>query len=214
VQALLAIGVHSDIAGRQYGIGGGPLVQFQFVPARRFMLHGEGIPVVSIPGQKASAFYGQATPALGIFILSARFAIDSTQRYWVGAGTTIINQRTPLPNIGQIASSRLSGGRYELFAHLPLRGAHFFEAEAGLTPRLSGADHFLYSDGVTPAVNKDERAAEEDFSLAYGVRHPNWAILFGLRSLNFSAVFTTTGEAADRNNGAGVTLEFRRFLSH
>lgn len=214
VQGLLAIGVHSDIAGRQYGVGGGPLVQFGFVPARRFMLHVEGIPVVSLPGQKASAFYGQATPALGIFIATARFAIDSRARYWVGAGTTIINQRTPLPNIGQVASSRLAGGRYELFAHVPLHGSRFFEAQAGLTPRLAGADHFLYSDGVTPPVNKDERAAEEDFSVAYGVQHKNSAVLFGLRSLNFSAVFTKTGQAADRNNGAGVTLEFRRFLFH
>ena len=214
VQGLLAIGVHSDIAGRQYGIGGGPLLQFLYLPSPRFLLHVEGIPVVSIPRQKASAFYGQATPALGILIGSARVALDSQQRYWIGVGTTIINQRTPLPNISQVASSRLAGARYELFVYRPLRGSRFFEAQAGITAALFGADHFIYSDGVTPAVDKPERAAEEDFSIAYGVQHRNSEFLFGLRSLNFSAVFTKTGLAADRNNGAGVILEWRRLLSH
>lgn len=214
IQGLLAIGVHSDIAGRQYGIGGGPLVQFLYVPSSRLMFHIEGIPVVSIPGQKPSAFYGQATPALGIFIGSARIAVDPQAHYWVGLGTTIINQRTPLPNIGQVASSRLAGLRYEFFMHRPLRGNRFLEAQAGITPSLYGADHFIYSDGVTPAVDKPERAAEEDFSVAYGAQHANSALLFGLRSLNFSAVFTKTGLAADRNNGAGVILEWRRYLSH
>ncbi|MFN2527837.1 MAG: hypothetical protein ABR584_03875 [Candidatus Baltobacteraceae bacterium] len=213
IQGLLAIGVHSDIAGRQYGIGGGPLLQFLYVPSRRLAVHIEGIPVVSIPRQKASAFYGQATPALGIFIASARFAFDPRSRYWGGIGTTIINQRTPLPNIGQVASSRLAGVRYELFMHQPLRGNRFLQAQAAVTPSLFGADHFFYSDGVTPAVDKPERAAEEDFSVAYGVQHANSEWLVGLRSLNFSAVFTKTGLAADRNNGAGIILEWRRYLS-
>lgn len=213
IQGLLAIGVHSDIAGRQYGIGGGPLVQFLYVPSSRLMFHIEGIPVVSIPRQKPSAFYGQATPALGIFIGSARVSVDPQARYWIGIGTTTINQRTPLPNIGQVASSRLAGVRYELFMHGPLSGKRFIEAQAGITPSLYGADHFVYSDGITPAVDKPERAAEEDFSLAYGVQHARFEWLFGLRSLNFSAVFTKTGLAADRNNGAGVIVEWRYYLS-
>jgi len=178
------------------------------------MFHIEGIPVVSIPRQKASGFYGQATPALGIFIGSARIAVDPQARFWAGIGTTIINQRTPLPNIGQVASSRLAGVRYELFMQRPLHGNRFFQAQAAVTPSLYGADHFVYSDGVTPAVDKAERAAEEDFSVAYGVQRANSEWLLGLRSINFSAVFTKTGLAADRNNGAGVTLEWRRYLFH
>ncbi|GAC1659429.1 MAG: hypothetical protein NVS9B12_12580 [Vulcanimicrobiaceae bacterium] len=141
-----------------------------------------------------------------------RVAVDKNARYWVGLGTTIINQRTPLPNISQVASSRLAGGRYELFAHVPARGQRFFEAQVGLTPRLYGTDHFLYSDGVTPAVNKDEAAAEADIALAYGVQRANSALLLGVRSINFSAVFTKTGLAADRNNAAGVTVEIRRYF--
>ena len=212
VQGLLALGVHSDVAGRQYGLGGGPLFQFLFVPSRRFALHVEGFPVVSIP-QRASAYYGAATPSLGIFIGTVRVAVDKDARYWLGIGTTIVNQRTPLPNISQVASSRLAGGRYEFYAHVPTHGLRFVEFQGGVTPRLHGADHYLYSDGVTPAVNKDEAAAEEDISLALGIQHANSAILIGVRSINFSAVYTKTGLAADRNNAAGVMVEWRRYLS-
>lgn len=212
VQGLLALGVHSDVAGRQYGVGGGPLFQFLFVPSRRFALHVEGFPVVSIP-QRASAYYGAATPSLGIFIGTVRFALDNNARYWLGIGTTIVNQRTPLPNISQVASSRLAGGRYEFYTHVPTHGARFVEFQGGFTPRLHGADHYLYSDGLTPAVNKDEAAAEEDFSLATGIQHEKSALLLGFRSINFSAVYTKTGLAADRNNAAGVMFEWRRYLS-
>ena len=210
IQGLLVTGDHADVAGKQYGIGGGALVQVNLFPVRRVMLHAEGIPVVSIP-QKASAFYGQATPALGVFDAAVRIALDSRGRYWVGGGTTIINQRTPLPNINQVAYSRLAGGRYELYARVPRANARFIEASLGVTPRLFGADHFLYSDGTLP-VSKDEKASEEDGSIAYGIRRAHSELLIGLRSINFSAVFTKTGIAADRNNGAGVMIELRRNL--
>lgn len=210
LQGLLVTGDHADIAGKQYGIGGGALVQVNLFPARRIMLHVEGIPVVSIP-QKASVTYGQATPALGVFDAAVRVALDARGRYWIGGGTTIINQRTPLPNINQVAYSRLAGGRYELYARVPRPNARFIEASLGVTPRLFGADHFLYSDGSLP-VNKDEKASEEDGLIAYGIRRAHSELLFGLRSINFSAVFTKTGEAADRNNGAGIMIELRRDL--
>jgi hypothetical protein len=211
IQGLLATGVHADAAGRQTGIGGGPLFQITVVPSPRWMFHAEGIPVVGIPQQRASATYGAATPSLGVFNSSIRFALDSGSRFWIGAGTTIINQRTPLPAQNSVVSSRLSGGRYELFARLPQRNMRFVEFSAGGAPRLWGSDHYIYSDG-TLAVNKDEKAAEEDISIAWGIQRRHSELLFGLRSINFSAVFTKTGLAADRNNGAGVMLEWRRYV--
>ena len=211
IQGLLATGVHSDAAGTQSGIGGGPLIQISIVPSRRWMFHAEGIPVVGIPQQRASSAYGAATPSLGVVNASLRFALDANARYWIGAGTTIINQRTPLPAQNSVVSSRLSGGRYELFARLPQRNGRFVEFSAGGAPRLWGSDKYIYSDG-TPALDKDEKAAEEDVSLAWGIQRSHSEILLGLRSINFSAVFTKTGLAADRNNGAGIMLEWRRYI--
>lgn len=210
VQAFVLAGVHRDIAGDQYGIAGGALLQFNLT-GKRLGIHAEGIPVIGSPQQRTSAYYGAATPALGIFNGTVRVAIDRRSRFWIGLGTTIINQRTPLPNISQVAYSRLAGGRYELFARIPTRGAHFIEGSVGVAPQLRGADHFLYSDGSAP-VNKDELAAEEDLSLAFGVKRSSSELLFGVRTINFSAKFTRTGEAADRNNGAGLTIEYRRFI--
>ena len=211
VQGLVIVGEHRDVAGTQHGIGGAPLLEVR-AGFRRFAVHLEGIPVVSAP-QRASAFYGQATPALGIFNGDVEAALDARRSLWLGIGSTIINQRTPLPNIRQVVSSRLAGVRYTLVARRPTRSpGHFIEAYLGVAPSLAGVDRFLYSDGVTAPVNKDERASELDASLAFGWQHRSTEWLFGLRTLNFTARFTATGEAADRNVGIGPIIEWRHLL--
>ncbi|GAC1500716.1 MAG: hypothetical protein NVS1B14_04790 [Vulcanimicrobiaceae bacterium] len=201
--------MHRDVAGEQHGLGVGALLEFT-VTGRRLGVHAEGIPVVSSP-QRGSLTYGQATPAVGVLSATLRVAVDRRSRYWVGLGTTVINQRTPLPSLGQVASSRLAGVRYEVLARLPSAHAHFVEILIGGAPRLRGADHFFYSNG-SHVPDKDEIAAEEDFSVAFGVQRLHSEILAGIRSLNFSAAFSRSGMAADRNNGIGVTLEMRRYL--
>ena len=211
VQGLVIVGQHRDVAGTQRGIGGAPLLEVR-EGTKRIAIHLEGIPVVSAP-QRASAFYGQATPALGLFNGDIEAALDPRGRVWLGIGTTIINQRTPLPNIEQVVSSRLAGVRYTLVARRPTRSpGHFIEAYFGVAPSLAGIDHYLYSDGVTPAVNKAERASELDASIAFGWHHRHTEWLIGLRTLNFTARYTATGQAADRNVGIGPMLEWRHLL--
>lgn len=210
VHGLALVGVHRDVAGDQHGIGAGPLIEIR-TGGQRVALHLEGIPVVGVP-QGASAHYGQATPALGLFNGDLEYALDSRRRAWFGIGTTIINQRTPLPNLQQRVESRLAGIRFVARYREPLRGSHFLEAMFGVAPSLSGADHYLYSDNVTPAYNKPERASELDASVAIGWHHASTEWLFGLRALNFAARFTTTGEAADRNVGMGFMLEWRHLI--
>ena len=96
VQGLALVGVHRDVTGSEYGIGGGPLLELH-VGGPRFAVHLEGIPVVSIPGVRPSVAYGQATPAIGIFNGDAEYAIAARGQLWLGFGETIYNQRTPLP---------------------------------------------------------------------------------------------------------------------
>jgi hypothetical protein len=138
-------------------------------------------------------------------------AVDPAAHWWLGAGMTIINQRTPLPNLDQVVGSRLAGARYELSYRSPIGVANFVEFVFGGAPHLTGADHYIFSDG-SPAVDKPEIAAEEDAMLAYGVTRGNTQWLVGVRTINFSARFVLTGEAADRNNGAGPLLEWRQLL--
>ncbi|MGZ3499251.1 MAG: hypothetical protein ACXVAK_17100 [Vulcanimicrobiaceae bacterium] len=210
LQALLVTGVHSDVAGSQRGFAPAGLLELG-ANIRRFGIRIEGIPPISLP-QKPSAYYGQATPQLSLINGAVRFAVDPASRLRIGIGSTIINQQTPLPNINQIAQSRLAGVRYEAVYRTPMRGRHFFEAVVGGAPQLFGADHYIYSDGQ-PAIDKDERASEVDASISVGVRRAQSEVLFGVRTINFAAQFTKTGESADRNNGAGVMVELRRVIS-
>lgn len=208
-QALLAAGAHTDVAGRQSGIAGGALLEIG-VRGRRAAFRAEGIPPVSLP-QAPSAFYGQATPQLSLLNAAASVALDPGAEWWLGSGVTVINQRTPLPNLHQVVASRLAGVRFEVTYRHPVGASNFIEVSFGAAPRLSGVDRYTYSDG-TPAVNKPEAAAEEDGMLAYGVTRGNTQWLVGVRTINFSAQYTQTGLAADRNNGAGAILEWRQFV--
>ena len=210
VQALLVSGVHTDVAGSQRGFAPAGLLELG-ANARRFGIRIEGIPPVSLP-QKPSAFYGQATPQVSLLNGAVRYSLDPAERFRIGIGSTIINQQTPLPNQNQIVQSRLAGARYEAVYRTPMHGSHFFEAVIGGAPSLFGADHYIYSDGH-PAVDKDERASELDASLTVGIRRAQSELLFGVRTINFAAQFTKTGEADDRNNGAGLMIELRRVIA-
>lgn len=210
IQGLVIVGVHRDIAGSQYGIGAGPLIQGQ-VGGARLNFNFEGIPVVSIPNTRPSVTYGQATPKLGIINYQAQYALDKDASLWIGLGQTVYNQRTPLPAESQSVSSRLSGARYTLRWIHPTRNAHFVEAFFGTAPSLTGSDVYVYLNGAPPTV-KPERASEIDASLSLGYRRGNSVWLFGLRTLNFAARFVNTGEAADRNVGIGPIIEWRHLL--
>jgi hypothetical protein len=210
LQLLGLIGVHRDVTGNQYGVGVGPLLQIH-AGAKRMALHLEGVPVVSVPGVRPTEAYGQATPKVGIFQGQAEFALDPGASLWGGIGETVYNQRTPLPAKAQTVSSRLAGVRYALrFRHL-LGHGHFVEALVGVTPYLSGADVYVYLSGA-PNLVKPERASEVDASLTYGVTHHRSQWLFGLRTLNFTASYPVTGEAADRLVGGGPIIEYRYLL--
>ncbi len=209
LQTLLLTGAHTDIAGKQRGIAGGALLQFG-VRGKRLALHAEGIPPVSLP-QSPSAFYGQATPQLSLLNGAVQASVDARACWWLGAGMTVINQRTPLPNLDQVVASRLAGARYEVTYRAPAGVSRFVEVDVGGAPHLTGIDHYTYSI-PSPAVDKPEVAAEEDGMLAYGFVRGNSQWLLGVRSINFSARYVQSGESADRNNGAGILLELRQFV--
>jgi len=206
---MLLTGTHTDIAGTQHGAAIGAIVQAG-VREKRFSLRLEGIPPVSLP-QKPSAYYGAATPQISLLNGALRYAADRNEYFSIGLGETIINQRTPLPNLSQVVSSRLAGLRIEAAYRHAYSPVHFWEATVGAAPHLSGSDHYAYSIDQ-PAVDKPEAAAEEDFAISWGVERANAEWLVGLRSIDFSARYVLTGEAGDRNNGGGAIVEYRAFL--
>ena len=209
IQGLALVGVHRDVAGSQYGIGAGPLLQVH-VGGSHVAVHLEGLPVVSIPGVRPSATYGQATPKLGIFNGDVEYALGNGGA-WIGLGETIYNQRTPLPAQAQEVSSRLAGVRYVVHYRHLFGTRHFIEALVGTAPYLSGSDVYTYLSDA-PNTIKPERASEVDASLEWGYSYRRSQWLVGLRTLNFSAMYPATGEAADRNVGFGPMIEYRLTL--
>lgn len=209
LQGILLTGAHTDIAGTQHGAALGAILQAG-VRGNRVGLRLEGIPPVSLP-QKPSAFYGQATPQLSLIDGAVQAAIDRRARFWFGAGETVINQRTPLPNLSQVVSSRLGGVRFEALYRSSFTARRFWEVLIGATPRLNGSDYYVYSVPQAPIV-KSEAAAEEDAAVTWGLHRGNTELLFGVRIIDFSARYTATGLAGDRNNGGGAMVEWRRFL--
>jgi hypothetical protein len=211
IQGLALVGQHVDTSLDEHGVGAGALLEVH-VGGPRFAVHLEDIPVVGIPGVRPSVTYGQATPSLGIFNGDAEYAIDRAGTTWFGFGQTVYNQRTPLPAIGQVVSSRLSGARYTLRYRRPLQNGRFIEAFVGNAPYLGGADVYVLTNHAVAQL-KPERASEVDSSLSYGFNtghHTQW--LIGLRSLDFSARFPVTGLPADRNVGIGPIIEWRDLL--
>ncbi len=209
-QGLLATGAHTDVAGTQHGVAAGAILQLG-VLGKRVAMRLEGVPPVSLP-QKPSAFYGAATPQLSLINGAVRFAIDPAGHLWAGVGETIVNQRTPLPNLSQVVASRLAGVRYEMTYRVPAGHARFIEVMLGAAPHMTGTDRYMYSIGL-PEVDKAEVASEEDVMAALGMSFARSELLVGLRSIGFSARYPATGEAGDRNNGAGIAVEWRRFIA-
>lgn len=206
VQAWAASGLHQDIAGTQRGAALGGFVEIQ-AGGKRVFVHFEGIPVVSVP-ERASTRYGAATPAVGILDAALRFGLGRSSNLFAGFGADVINQRTPLPNVDQVVASRLAGFRYEAGWRQPIGSSHFFEALIGGVPTLYGSDIYTYSI-AHPTVVKAEQASEIDYSVAFGVRARSSEVLIGLRAIDFSAHYTATGLAADRNVGFGLLAEWR-----
>jgi hypothetical protein len=211
VQGIALIGEHSDISGVEHGVGIGPLIQVH-AGGSRLAVHLEGIPVVSIPGIKPSVAYGQATPAIGIFNGQVEYALDTGANFWIGLGETVYNQRTPLPAQAQEVNSRLAGVRYTFRFRHELRSAHFVEGLVGAAPMLTGNDNYLFLAALPPVV-KPERASEIDASLGFGIDRGENEWVFGVRTLNFAAKFTSTGESADRNVGIGPMIEWRHVFN-
>ncbi len=140
-----------------------------------------------------------------------RYAVDPNAHWWFGVGETVINQRTPLPNLSQVVESRLAGMRYALTYQRYLSPTRFVEIDLGVAPHLTGDDHFTYSV-PSPEIDKPEIAAEEDALIGYGLTRGSTQWIVGLRSIGFSARYALTGAAADRNNGGGPLLELRQFV--
>lgn len=207
LQAMILSGSHIEPKGTVKGTGAGMFFRVdQRWPA--LQVHVEGIP--SVATARVDTGFGPVTANIGMFAATARFRAVQDGRLWVGVGTEVIAQQTPLVGLSKVDNSRLAGSRFELVGHVPMDSNHFFEGQIAAMPHMNGLLHqtTTLSDGFRFTVVGPETASLMDFALAYGIAHDKTEYLFGVRAINFAAKFAD-GREADRNVGGGVTAEVR-----
>jgi hypothetical protein len=211
IQALALSGTHFEPKENVSGTGFAGFIQLD-ERWRSVQIHFEGIPSVGTATVNTST--GPVRATLGLFSASARFRLDRSGKFWLGAGTQVLAQRTPQAGVSKIDASRLAGSRYELLGDFPLnaRADRFLETDLAVMPHLSG---IVFETKTAPifdrfSVTAAETAGMTDVSLAYGIAHGRFDYLIGGRAINFAAKFAS-GREADRNVGAGlfVTARFR-----
>ena len=207
VQGLVLSGTHGEPNASYSGTGAGALIQLD----QRWQgigLHLEGIPDIATANIRSGE--QSLTATIGLFAATARFAVDPHRRFWIGAGTELLGQRTPYFDLGRLYSSRLAGTRFEVDSLIPTSTDHFIETDFGAVPALNGDVDLIqfFSNGTRYTLSGAERASMIDLAAAYGIRRGRFEYLYGLRSLNFAAKFAD-GREADRNVGVGVTAAIR-----
>lgn len=179
---------------------------------RRVQFTSEGIPLI---GTARSGNFPNApsTTNLGFVNANVIVAVDPKSRVWLGAGGVVINQQTQLAPSGDIfeyltESSRVFGVSYEAQLRLPA-GANTVVLDARAVPNLYGTV-FLSNCGLCffKEVSAAERGGLSDLSALFEISHRRSTWDFGLRAINYSAVFTQQRSLADRNVGGGITIRY------
>ncbi|HYK52393.1 MAG TPA: hypothetical protein VEV38_02580 [Candidatus Eremiobacteraceae bacterium] len=209
IQLIALSGTHFEPKENVSGTGFAGFIQLD-ERWRSVQLHLEGIP--SVGTALVNTASGPVRSTLGMFSASARFRLDPAGRYWFGAGTQVLAQRTPQAGLSKIDASRLAGSRYELLGDFPVgaRAGRFIETDIAAMPHLSG---IVYETRTAPfydrySVSVAETAGMTDLSLAYGISRGRLEYLVGGRAINFAAKFPN-GREADRNVGAGLFATMR-----
>ena len=207
LQAVGLTGTHYEPKENVSGTGVAGFIQLD-QRWRSVQLHFEGIPAVGTAVVNTAA--GPVRTTLGIFTASARFRLDAAGRFWFGAGTQVLAQRTPEIGVSKIDESRLAGSRYELFSEIPAGGDRFVESQVAVMPHLAG---LVYETRTAPfydryKVSAAETAGMTDLSLGHGIKRGPVDYLVGGRAFNFAAKFVD-GREADRNVGAGLFAAIR-----
>jgi hypothetical protein len=178
----------------------------------RLQIRGEGIPTFGITSSPNNPNL-PAFSEVGFIDGALMYALDDRSRCWLGLGELVINQQTQLPGppnpaAYQTESSRVAGVRYETQLRFPVN-RDFFDLDFAAMPALHGTYQASNCTYCSPKVfSTPENGAMTDASLLFEVPHARSTWAFGLRYLNYSAVYTDYQVFADRNVGLGFVLRY------
>jgi|SRR5579872_938344 len=148
--------------------------------------------------------------ALGMQNVALTYA-DAVARYWnqshtfaVGIGDTLYNQRTefareisPTVRGTEVDSSRVVGTRYELTFRKALSLTNGLEARVAVDPAMHGRFSYTQTEqngvvtfGPYTSPPSWERASQVDADAHFIHRFGTYAVLYGVRYLNYTASYT------------------------
>lgn len=211
VDAWYLNGTHFESSGSVHDAFVAPTFQIG-AGSDRLQVRGEGIPtfgVTSSPSNPNLPAFSQ----VGFVDGALMYALDDHARYWLGLGGLVINQETQLPgpsNPFQYAteSSRVAGVRYAMEFKRPIR-SQFLVVDLATMPALHGTYFANNCKFCNPSeFSTGESGAMTDASLLFEFSHARSTWAFGLRYLNYSAVYTQYQVFADRNAGLGLVARY------
>jgi len=174
-----------------------------------------GLPAsVSVPYQDAKQ--GHTSTTLSVLDGTARLYLDRAQHFSLGIGETIYNQTThysvsiPVTGGGERQYSRIVGAHYEAHYVKPA-GIGRIEASFSYAPTLYGTQTTTFDNlrGSTTLFD-NEKGKQIDTSVRYVRRRGRLETIYGLRYINFTAIYTANGSLSDRNVGILPTFGLRR----
>ena len=176
-----------------------------------------GLPAaVSVPYQDAKQSHTSTT--LSILDGTARLYLDRGQHFALGIGETIYNQTThystsiPATGGGERQYSRIVGAHYDVHYVRPV-GSGRVEASFSYAPTLYGTQTTTFDIKPGSAtLADDEKGKQIDTSVRYVRRRGKLETIYGVRYINFTAVYTANGSLSDRNVGILPTFGLRTRL--
>ena len=217
VSLLYLSGTHYESHSSVYEQFVAPLLKLD-TGGSRVEFAAEGIPALGITSSGSSATFGTATTSLGFGDATLRYAVDAHGRYWLGAGTIIIDQQTTFTQATSTSpylteSSRVSGARYEGRLRFPVSRDAVILDFAG-SPNLWGTYFAGSCNHCYPAeFSTPEHGSMTDASAMFEIPRGRSIWDFGVRFINYSATFTHYNILADRNTGGGVEVEYRYLVA-
>lgn len=196
---------------------------------KRFEIVAEGLPPIGT--------IRVANNGLGMQSIALTYG-DATLRYWnkrqtfaVGFGETLYNQRTTFLEFQDsffrdnvINNSRIAGTRYEIVGRAVLAGRNFLQAQLALNPAMHGRyivanqdTNFTRGRTFTFTARPEwERASQVDADLRFVHPFGQFALSYGVRYLNYQAVFTRRPWApfADANSFVMPYVALQRTWGH
>lgn len=174
-----------------------------------------GLPAsVSVPYQDAKQSHTSTT----LSILDGTARLYLTRNFSLGIGETIYNQTThysvsiPVSGGGERQYSKIVGAHYELHYVKPA-GIGRIEASFAYAPTLYGTQTTTFDVGPGSTTLFDpEKGKQIDTSVRYVRRRGKLETIYGIRYINFTAIYTANGSLSDRNVGILPTFGLRTRL--